>query len=77
MAKIHTGEPARVIVNEILVNVADDGTYPHHGGEVGYFQDEGGRWVAWDNSTCDCWVEEFDTEEQAERYALDGIIDTY
>lgn len=77
MAKIHTDNESRVTLNTILANVAKDGTYPLHGGEVGYFQDEGGRWVAWDNSTCDCWVEEFDTEEQAERYALDGIIDTY
>lgn len=77
MAKIHTDNDARVTLNTILYNAAEDGTYPLHGGEVGYFQDEGGKWVAWDNSTCDCWVEEFDTEEQAERYALDGIIDTY
>lgn len=77
MAKIHTDNDARATLNTIMENVATDGTYPLHGGEVGYFKDEGGKWVAWDNSTCDCWIEEFDTEEQAERYALDGIIDTY
>ena len=77
MAKIYTGEEARVIVNSIIENVAKDGSYPLHGGAVGYFQDDGGKWVAWDNSTCDCWIEEFDSEQQAERYALDGIIDTY
>lgn len=40
----------------------------------GYFEEEG-KWVAFDNTTGDCWVEDFDTEDQARLYAMNIVSD--
>lgn len=41
-----------------------------------YFKDVGRSkfWIAVDNTTGDCWVEQFDTKEQAEKW-IDGKIE--
>ena len=57
---IVTGQQARQILNEILEH---DG-YMYKQGYVGYFQ-AGDSYVAFDNTTADCWVEEFESKEDA------------
>ena len=56
------------VLEEILDNMDDDGHYPVHKGDSGYFQTKGkvgDIFVAFNNITCDCWVEEFETEQEA------------
>ena len=65
---LYTGEQAHQIVGEILESITTDkngnSSYPAHEGDQGYYK-EGDKWVAFDNSTCDCWVEEFNTRKEA------------
>ena len=65
---LYTGEQAHEVVGVILESVTTDkngnSSYPAHEGDQGYYK-EGGKWVAFDNSTCDCWVEEFKTRKAA------------
>ena len=35
---------------------------------AGYWKEDG-KWIAYDNTTGDCWVEEFETRRQAAQYA--------
>jgi len=32
---------------------------------MGYYKNADGIWTAWDNSTGDCWVEDFKTKKEA------------
>ena len=43
------------------------GKYNSHYGYTGYHL-ENDTWVVWDNTTGDCWVEEFNTEEKCQKY---------
>ena len=64
----YKGKEAEDICAEILASYTEEGQelYPAHVGDTGYFQDEKtGHWVAFDNETGDCWVEEFDTKRKA------------
>jgi len=64
---LYTGEQAHQVVGIILESVTTDkngnSSYPAHKGDQDYYK-EGGKWV-FDNSTCDCWVEEFKTRKEA------------
>lgn len=68
---MYTGEEAENILNDILSNQEGD-HYPKHEGATGYFLDESGVYVAFDNTTCDCWVEEFDTDKRAIDWIKNG-----
>ncbi len=80
------GEDAQRTVGEILENnpkpgdyVNKEALYPVHLGAVGYFYDRSGDgnplFTAFDNSTGDCWVENFKTAEGAEKWCR-GELDT-
>lgn len=67
---VYKGKRAKQVLTEILAHVTDNGRYPHHEGDAGYYRD-GKKYVAFDNSTCDCWVEEFPSRKQAVAYVED------
>ena len=71
-----TGEEAQKVLGEILESERRSRslTYPAHTGAQGYFRD-GAKYVAFDNSTNDCWVEEFRTKTGAEKWCR-GLMDT-
>lgn len=71
-----TGEEAQKILGEILESERRSRslTFPAHTGAQGYFRD-GAKYVAFDNSTNDCWVEEFRTKIGAEKWCR-GLMDT-
>ena len=71
-----TGEEAQKVLGEILESERRSRslTFPAHTGAQGYFRD-GGKIVAFDNSTNDCWVEEFRTKRGAEKWCR-GQMDT-
>lgn len=70
---MYQGEKAKALCDEIL-NGGKDERYPLHSGTKGFFQD-GGKYVAFDNSSKDCWVEEFYTKESAVGWCS-GAMDT-
>ena len=68
--KIYEGEEAYKVCNMILAN----GGYstPIEGYDVfsaGFWR-EGDKWIAYDNTSGDCWVEEFKTRREAREYCL-------
>lgn len=65
---MYTGNEAQRIVGEILDSINDEGHYPLHEGDTGYFCNPDGKWSAFDNRTCDCWCEDFDTEQEAKEW---------
>lgn len=65
---IYVGKQAKKIVGEILGSFDEDGRYPLHRGDAGYYQNSNGVWVAFDNRTGDCWCEEFKTEQHAKEW---------
>lgn len=68
---IYEGEEAYKVCNTILAN--GDFSTPIEGYEVfsaGFWR-EGYKWIAYDNTTGDCWVEEFKTMEKAKGWILD------
>ena len=71
-----TGEEAQKVLGEILESERRSRslTFPAHTGAQGYFRD-GAKYVAFDNSTNDCWVEEFRTKTGAEKWCR-GLMDT-
>lgn len=70
---IITGKKADDALTQILAN-EKDGTYPHMKGTCGYYHDQTfDKWIAFDNTTCDCWVEEFRTKDEC----LDWINELY
>lgn len=66
-----TGEEARKAVADILAS-EKDGRYPLMVGKAGYFRDTNGNgdtvYSAFDNTTGDCWCEDFKTAEGAEKW---------
>lgn len=69
---MYTGEEAKKILEEILAN-EKDGHYPLHEGDTGYYGEAHDQYfVAFDNTTGDCWVEEFSTEERAIHWIKNG-----
>ena len=60
---MYQGDKAKALCDEIL-NGGKNERYPLHFGAKGFFQDSG-KYVAFDNSSKDCWVEEFYTRESA------------
>lgn len=67
------GDDAKEILNAILdVGPNGDNEFELHVGAVGCFLNQGVDgskiWTAFDNRTGDCWVEDFETEEQAKRW---------
>ena len=64
--KIYQGEEARQIYGEILESErkSRELVFPAHTGAQGIFVEDG-KYVAFDNSTNDCWVEEFKSEQVA------------
>ena len=59
---ILTGKEAQRVLGEILESERKSRslTYPAHTGAVGFFYEKP-KFVAFDNSSNDCWVEEFKT----------------
>lgn len=67
---ILTDAEAKRICNEIL----ESEDYQHtHLGASGYWYEQG-RWVAFDNTDGNCWMEEFSKKKHAIAYA-DGTLD--
>lgn len=62
---MYAGIEAQKLVGEILDSLNEDGRYPLHEGDCGYFQNPNGIWTAFDNCTGDCFCEDFDTEQEA------------
>lgn len=67
---IYVGEEAKNILADILNNQNGD-RYPKHENATGYFRDKN-VYVAFDNTTCDCWVEEFATAKKAVNWIKNG-----
>lgn len=61
--EIATGDVARRTLKSTL-NEESLLKYPVSKYAFGYFRDDD-KWIAFDNSTGDCWVEEFATKGQA------------
>lgn len=77
---MYAGIKAHKLVGEILESLDEDGRYPSHVGDCGYFQNPNGVWSAFDNKTGDCWCEDFKTEQQAKdwcdgKYGMPSPID--
>lgn len=70
---IYEGKEALELVGQILESLNKKGRYPLHSGDMGYYKNDNGTWTAWDNSTADCWVEDFKTRKEAKEWL--GIID--
>ena len=69
MTTIYKGEDAKRVCGMILAN--DNYDTPLKGYDhlsAGYWKEDG-KWIAYDNTTGDCWVEEFETRRQAAQYA--------
>jgi hypothetical protein len=68
---IYFKENGSKIFEQILFSETDDDNgdvyFPNHAGKSFYFQ-EHDKYIAVDNSDCDCWVEEFDSEADAIRW---------
>lgn len=76
MAEILIGEQADFICNEILSAGSDEkDKYNLHVGAKGYWKNIGvdgePLWTAFDNTTGDCLVEDFQTEEEAKNWLND------
>ena len=56
---IYEGKEAQELVGQILESLNEKGRYLLHSGDMGYYKNANGIWTAWDNSTADCWVEDF------------------
>ena len=61
---VYKDKEAETLLRIILQNIDPDGKYPFHKGDAGYYKHKK-VWVAFDNETGDCWVEEFKTEKEA------------
>lgn len=67
--KLYVGDLARQTCNSIL----KDGNYTQSdfgsARSKGYWKEDG-RWIAYDNTTFDCWVEEFATRKEAKEWLI-------
>ena len=70
---IYEEKEAQELVGQILESLNEKGRYPLHSGDMGYYKNANGIWTAWDNSTADCWEEDFKTRKEAKEWL--GIID--
>lgn len=61
---IFTGEESRRLVHKILASHDDNDRYPLMEGHCGYFRNADGSYSAWDNTTGDCWCEDFKNKKQ-------------
>jgi len=68
---IYTGQEAHDIVIDILAS-QEGCQYPAHQGARGYYKNELSTWSAFDNTTMDCWREDFSSEEEARAWCLGG-----
>ena len=50
-----------------LLRLGHENGYKYGDGLSGYFQDES-QWIAYDNRTNDCWVEQFKTRKECLRW---------
>lgn len=76
MAEILTGKEAQKVLGEILESERKSSslTFPAHTGARGFFYEKP-KFVAFDNSSNDCWVEEFRTEVGAKKWCQ-GLLST-
>lgn len=68
MATIYKGKDAKKVCGMILANENYD--TPLNGydcNSAGYWK-ENGKWIAYDNTTGDCWIEEFKRRCEASKY---------
>ena len=77
--RLYEGKEAKLVLDTILGSEKNDEEakmvkYPTHPEAAGYFK-EGEKFVAFDNTTEDCWVEEFKNEGTAKLWAT-GYIST-
>jgi len=81
MVTIYTGSEAQRACNAILEANRDFSSdsvkynKPVDGIDIlsaGYWEEDG-KWIAYDNSTYDCWVEEFKTKKEARLYATGDL----
>lgn len=75
--RLYVGREAQEVLGAILDSGRDgengkETNYPLHPEAVGYFKD-GEKFVAFDNTTQDCWVEEFKNEDTAKMW-INGHI---
>ena len=61
---IYRGKNAEGVLSCLLKN-GDYSIYGYGGTKGCFFDREAEKWVAFDNSTNDCWVEEFNSEAEA------------
>ncbi len=64
----YKGQEAKIVCELILAN--DDYNTPLDGYDhqsAGFWK-ENDKWIAYDNRTGDCWVEEFSTRKEAAEY---------
>ena len=75
-SKVLTGEEAKKVLDEILESERKSRslTFPAHTGATGFFYEKP-RYVAFDNSSNDCWVEEFRTATGARKWCQ-GLLST-
>ena len=62
---IYIGKEAQELIGPILESVDKEGRYPLNEGDCGYYKNANGIYTAWDNTTGDCWVEDFKTKQAA------------
>lgn len=76
MAEILTGMEAQKVLGEMLESERKSRslTFPAHTGARGYFYEKP-KFVAFDNSRNDCWVEEFRTKLGAKKWC-EGLLST-
>lgn len=70
---MYQGKKAKEIVSEILAKPVYE-RYPLHAGAKGFYADDE-KFVAFDNCSTDCWVEEFYTKDSAIGWCS-GAFDT-
>lgn len=78
---VNTTDLYREDGQDLLKNILDsiildkenpfDGNYPIL--PITFYFTEGSKFIAVDNTTCDCWVEEFDTPEEAIKWCKGEI----
>lgn len=67
---IYTGQEAKKVCEAILSNEDYDTPIPGYDHLSSGYWKECGKWIAYDNTTGDCWMEEFDTLKEAKQYVF-------
>lgn len=68
---IYTGEDARTACERILENIDYSMAITGYDSASAGYWEENGKWVAYDNTDGECWMEEFATEAEAKGW-IDG-----